>query len=163
MTVRQVRYTSRQHAETLTARPGMAVISITDPGMPEANLDPQFAHLLRLSFFDAVPADEYLPAPFPGLFDHLMARRISDFVREIHAAPQDFALTVHCEYGISRSAAVALFVAAYTGAPLAAREFAHDANTWVLDQLSSQHPGLRIDLPPVLPPGHERRAERRCD
>lgn len=163
MSVRQIRFTSREHAEALAAQPHMAVISITDPGMPEARLDPAFRRVLRLAFFDAVPADDYLPAPFPGLFDHTMARRISDFLRELHALPEAISVTVHCEYGISRSAAVALFAAAYTGARLAAREFAHDANLWVLEELCRQHPGLHVDLPPVLPPELDRRTRARAD
>lgn len=66
MTITQVRYASRELAESLVGNPYMAVISITDPGTPEARLDSLFRHVLRLSFFDALPADEYLPAP-PGL------------------------------------------------------------------------------------------------
>ena len=104
MTIRQVSFTSRLRAESLAASPHIAVISITDPGTPEASLDAGFTDVLRLSFFDAVPADEYLPAPLPGMFDHVMARQIGDFVRELHAAPADVSLLVHCEYGVSRSA-----------------------------------------------------------
>ena len=147
MTIRQVSYTSRLHAESLTGSPQVAVISITDPGSDEAALDPAFLDVLRLSFFDAVPADEYLPAPLPGLFDHCMARQIGDFVRELHAAPADVSLLVHCEYGVSRSAAVALFAAAHTGAPLAAREFAYDANHWVIELLSRLYPDLPVEIP----------------
>ena len=147
MTIRQVSFTSRLRAESLAASPYIAVISITDPGTPEARLDNGFADVLRLAFFDAVPADEYLPAALPGLFDHCMARQIGDFVRELHAAPADVSLLVHCEYGVSRSAAVALFAAAHTGAPLAAREFAYDANHWVIELLSRLYPDLPVEIP----------------
>ena len=147
MTIRQVSFTSRLRAESLAASPYIAVISITDPGTPEARLDNGFADVLRLAFFDAVPADEYLPAPLPGLFDHGMARQIGDFVRELHAASADISLLVHCEYGVSRSAAVALFATAHTGAPLAAREFAYDANHWVIELLSRLYPDRPIEIP----------------
>ncbi len=147
MTIRQVSFTSRLRAESLAASSHIAVISITDPGTPEASLDNGFADVLRLAFFDAVPADEYLPAPLPGLFDHGMARQIGDFVRELHAAAANISLLVHCEYGVSRSAAVALFAAAHTGAPLAAREFAYDANHWVVELLSRLYPDLPVDIP----------------
>ena len=147
MTIRQVSFTSRLRAESLAASPHIAVISITDPGTPEASLDSGFTDVLRLSFFDAVPADEYLPAPLPGMFDHVMARQIGDFVRELHAAPADVSLMAHCEYGVSRSAAVALFAAAHAGAPLAAREFAYDANHWVVELLSRLYPDLAIEIP----------------
>jgi len=156
MTIKHVLYTSRERAESLAGNPQMAVISITDPRTPEAKLDPQFQHVLRLSFYDAEPADEYLPAPIPGLFDHVMADKVGDFVQHLHTSPSELSVMVHCEYGVSRSAAVALFVEAYSGAPLAAREFAYEANPWVLDRLAQRHPDLQIDIPPKGV-AHERR------
>lgn len=155
MTITHVRYTSRQLAESLAGNPYMAIISITDPGTPEAKLDPLFRHVLRLSFFDAVPADEYLPAP-PGLFDTRMAQRIDDFVQKLHAAPFDISMMVHCEFGVSRSAAVALYIEAVSAAPLDAREFAYEANPWVLDRLLRLHPGLQTEIPDPQA-AHERR------
>lgn len=160
MTISHVFYASRQLAESLAGNPYMAVISITDPGAPEARLDPAFRHVLRLSFFDAMPADEYLPAPLPGLFDRAMARRIGDFVHELQAAPFEISVMVHCEYGVSRSAAVALFVEAFSGAPLAAREFTYEANPWVVERLAQQYPALAIDIPAAAA-ARERRAARR--
>lgn len=158
MSIKQVFFASRELAESLAGNPYMAVISITDPGTPDAKLDPLFHHVLRLSFYDAAPADEYLPAP-PGLFDHEMVCRIGDFVQELHSAPFEISVMVHCEYGISRSAAVALFVEAYSDAPLSAREFASEANHWVLDRLAQRYPDLQIDIP-TKEAAHERR--RRC-
>ena len=146
MTINLVRFTSRKLAESLEGNPYMEIISITDPTTPEARLDPLFRHVLRLSFFDAIPADEYQPM-LPGLFNRQTAREISDFVAEIHAAPFEMTVMVHCEYGVSRSAAVALFVEAYSGAPLEAREFTYEANPWVLDTLQSLHPDLNIEIP----------------
>ena len=147
MTIKHIFFASRERAESRVGGPDQAVISITDPGVPEARLDKAFAHVLRLSFYDAEPADEYLPAPLPGLFDYLMARQIDHFVRELHEAPSDISVMVHCEYGVSRSAAVALFVEAYSSAPLEAREFTHDANRWVVASLLRQNPVLGIDIP----------------
>lgn len=149
MTICKVQYTSRKLAEQLRGTPYMAVISLTDPTTPEAKLDPLFRHVLRLSFFDAVPADEFMPA-LPGLFDHHMAAQICTFIEELDAAPFDISLMVHCEYGISRSAAVALFAAALTGAPLEAREFAYEANQWVIDLLEACHPEISVDVPEPL-------------
>ena len=161
MTIKQVLFASRELAESLAGNPYMAIISITDPGTPDARLDPLFQHVLRLSFYDAVPADEYLPSPFPGMFDYPMAHQISDFVHELHQAPFEISMMVHCEYGVSRSAAVALFVEASTGAPLAAREFTYEANQWVIDQLSKLHPELLIEAPPMTQ-AHDRRTATRC-
>ena len=148
MSISNVFYTSRKLAESLAGNPYMAVISITDPTTPPARLDPLFRHVLRLSFYDAVPADEYQP-PLPGLFDLAMARRIDAFVTQLQAAPFAMSVMVHCEYGISRSAAVALFIEALTGAPLAAREFAYEANQWVIERLLQLHPTLALDIPPA--------------
>lgn len=159
MTIDRVFYTSRKLAESLTGNPYMAVISITDPSTPIARLDPLFRHVLRLSFFDAVPADEYMP-PLPGLFDRTMARRVGEFVAEIHSAPFAMSVMVHCEYGVSRSAAVALFVEAYSGAPLQAREFTYEANPWVVASLQALHPDLALEIPSSLG-ARERRANQR--
>ncbi len=159
MTVSRIQYTSRKLAEQLRGSPYMAVISITDPTTPEAKLDPLFRHVLRLSFFDAIPADEYMPA-LPGLFDHHMAAHICTFIEELHAAPFEISLMVHCEYGVSRSAAVALFAEALTGAPLEAREFTYEANQWVIDLLEAHHQGLSVDIPRPLLGRERRRAQR---
>lgn len=159
MTINLVRFTSRKLAESLAGNPYMAVISITDPTTPEARLDPLFRHVLRLSFFDALPADEFMP-PLPGLFDMVMARRIDAFIAELQAAPFEMSVMVHCEYGVSRSAAVALFIEALTGAPLAAREFAYEANQWVIDRLEQLHPQLNVDVPLPTAASERRQAAR---
>ena len=161
MPVTQVFFASRERAEAFSGAPETAVISITDPGSPPARLDPKFGPILRLSFYDAVPADEYLPAPM-GLFDHGMARQVLDFVGQLHATEPVTAILVHCEFGRSRSAAVALFVEAWTGARLSAREFAFDANHWVIDRLTQLLPDLEIDIP-IGNPVAERRRLPRCD
>ena len=162
MTISSVHFASRELAESLAGNPEMAVISITDPTTPEAKLSPIFPHVLRLAFFDAVPADEYLPAPMPGLFDHHMAKEISRFVQALIEAPLRYSVLVHCEYGVSRSAAIALFVEAVSGAPLSARDFTYEANHWVIDTLQQLHPELDIDIPmPTL--AIERRATPRLE
>ncbi len=145
--IKQVFFASRQMAESLNGRPDIAVISITDPGTPEAQLCTSFHSILRLQFFDAVPADEYLPAPH-GLFERPMARQVSEFVQTLGTGPMPISVLVHCEYGISRSAAIALFVEAWSGAPLEAREFACDANEWVIDRMLDLHADLDIEIPP---------------
>ena len=142
----QVYFTSREIAEALAGRNDVAVISITDPGSADARLDPGFLKVLRLRFYDAVPADEFQPA-LPGLFDRQMAQQICAFVTELMASASPVSVLVHCEYGISRSAAVALFVADFCAAPLAAREYAYEANLWVIDLLGTVCPTLDIAVP----------------
>ncbi len=160
MSINQVSFTSREHAESMSGAPGIAVISITDPGSPPARLSPCFGPILRLSFFDALPADEYLPAPFPGLFDHRMARQINEFVEQLQATSEHYQVLVHCEFGISRSAAIALFVEACSEAPLAAREFTAEANQWVIDSLLRVRPDLLIDIPTSVAIVERRHAAR---
>ncbi|MFV0371855.1 MAG: hypothetical protein ACK5JI_09510 [Azonexus sp.] len=159
MTITQVFYTSRKLAESLEGNPYMAVISITDPTTPEANLDPLFRHVLRLSFFDAVPADQFMPL-LPGLFNRSFAGQIDTFVSKLHCAPFELSLMVHCEYGVSRSAAIALFAAAATGASLTAREFAYEANPWVIETLENQRPDLHIEIPSREAANERRVAQR---
>lgn len=159
MTITQVHFASRELAESLAGNPYMAVISITDPTTPEARLDPQFRHVLRLAFFDAQPADPFTP-PLPGLFDRRLAERIVRFIKELHRAPFEISLLVHCEYGVSRSAAVALFAEAYTKAPLEARQFAYEANPWVIEQLLAVEPKLEIDVPTPEAASERRQAVR---
>lgn len=160
MAIRQVSFASRQQAESIPGGPATAVISITDPGTPPAKLRGHFKDILRISFFDAVPADEFLPAPLPGLFDHRMARKITQFVEQLKKAPEELSIIVHCEYGVSRSAAVALFTSAYSGAPLNAREYAYDANQWVVDRLQLENPGIQIEIPDMDPTLERRKALR---
>lgn len=160
MTITNVFFASRGLAESLPGCPYTAVISITDPGMPDAVLAPLFQSILRVSFYDAVPADEFLPSPIPGMFDHDMAACIYDFVETLHNADDDVSVMVHCEYGISRSTAVALFIEAHCGATLKAREFAYAANQWVVDRFHQIQSDLYIDIP-LKSAAHDRRERAR--
>lgn len=160
MTIQHIQYTSRKKAESLPGDPSMAILSITDPTTPPARLSPEFSKVLRLSFFDAIPADEFLPAPIPGLFDQPMARQISGFISELHGVSHPYTLMVHCEYGVSRSAAVALFAEAMTQAPLAAREYTHAANPWVIERLLRLHPELDIEIPSPFAAIERRQGDR---
>jgi len=150
MGIAEVDFVSREVAENLLFYPDTAVISVTDPGKRAAALPVWFRAVLRLSFYDAVPGDEFIPVPVPGCFDRQMAAQIIDFVDHLHAAPEIRRLIVHCEEGVSRSAAIALFAAARVGAPLPDRARAWRANPWVVDQLLALAPDPDIEIP--LPP-----------
>lgn len=150
MAIEEVFFVSRHAAEALMFYQDTAIISITDPGKRLAALPVWFRRVLRLSFYDAVPGDEFIPIPVPGCFDYLMAKEIHDFVVNLHRMPESCRIIVHCEEGVSRSAAVALFTAEMTGANLPDRAKAFRANPWVLDTLSSLVPGLDIEIPPAV-------------
>jgi len=160
MTIREISFISRERAESLPGSPDTAIISITDPGTPPAKLAASFGKVLRLSFLDAIPADDYIPMPFPGLFESGMAQDICQFIDALQADPEALHCVVHCEFGISRSAAVALFIEAYTQAPLNAREFACHANEWVASTLARERPPLLIEIPQPRAK-NERRGQQR--
>lgn len=147
MAIAEVSFVSRQAAEALMFHPDTAIISVTDPGKRQAALPVWFRQVLRLSFYDAVPGDDFIPIPVPGCFDYLMARSIHDFVAGLHQAPARYRIVVHCEEGVSRSAAIALYIAGLTGAQLPDRHRAHRANPWVLETLAALPPGLDIEIP----------------
>lgn len=87
------------------------VISITDPNSKPVNLPLLDLDVLRLSFHDL---DQTYPGHAIILFDTDMAHQIKGFVEERldwaknpRSGWDDLAIVVHCEAGISRSAAVA--------------------------------------------------------
>lgn len=131
--IRSVCFLSRQAIENhLKARKGMAIISITDTDAPPARL-PKGVLSLRLSFEDLseeslrVPAGYFpdmLMAPLAVTYDCYTlpdgyhAQKIVDFIRRRAASPYMHDIVAHCEAGISRSAAVAQFVALHYGVPI---------------------------------------------
>lgn len=155
MPIDAISFVSRAAAEAMHFTAETAIISITDPGKRVAQLDAWFSRVLRLSFFDAIPGDDFIPIPIPGCFDGSMAQDILAFLTALHGDDSAYRLVVHCEQGLSRSAAVALFAAAYTAAPLTERERAGRANSWVLDQLVALVPRLDVEIPVGQPPDDE--------
>jgi predicted protein tyrosine phosphatase len=117
---------SRLDAERIVPRSNEVAISITNPRQAPAVLDEGWKDVLRLGFHDVEePAGHYREMTLE------QAESVLAFVRKHKHSP----LLVHCEYGASRSAAVALFVAAWQNRPLDGDDEA--ANPWVLRMLSS--------------------------
>ena len=105
----------RRQAEDFRFSEREAVISITDPGQAPAVLTGA-THVLRLSFFDLVEPIDTDPRFGPeSLFGARHAQALQQFVQGLEAAGCVRTLVVHCEAGVSRSAAVALCVATLTG------------------------------------------------
>ncbi|MGC0096440.1 hypothetical protein HI806_02005 [Ralstonia solanacearum] len=106
---RQVFALSRSDAERLPELPSIAIISITAPERPPANLA-GFAHVLRLRFEDvdflnpdlSARAKEKLPHAFTA--EHASA--IRTFVETL--PPEIATVVAHCEGGYSRSSAIAI-------------------------------------------------------
>lgn len=146
--IRSVDFISRVKAESLPARDDLAVISISEPEADPAILSCQEDMILRLAFHDVDPGAE--TANSWTLFDPSHADRVMRFVRRIHADPQDVDLVIHCRAGISRSAALALFVAADTGCEFPRKPFAGLANQHILTTLENIT-GASLPRPRALP------------
>lgn len=106
---RQVFALSRAEAERLPRLSWAAIISITAPGRPPADVD-GFEHVLRVSFADV---DFFSPTLSPRAREALgnaftvdQAKAIRQFVESLPS--QITSIVVHCEGGYSRSCAIAL-------------------------------------------------------
>lgn len=127
------------------------VISITDPKQVLPNIA-QPADLLRLAFFDI---DDSLSEPrfadFKFNDDH--AQSIIDYLETHHKKNEDLNLIVHCEAGVSRSAAVALFAHNYTKAHFSNLSKTSHANSYIVGVLSNKS-GIDVYIPdPVISKG----------
>jgi predicted protein tyrosine phosphatase len=147
--IESVTFVPRWRAEDTVFGSRHAVISITCPGQAPARLQGMSA-VLRLEFYDLVEPPPNAPQYGPDtLFSHVHAEAIIDFVRRRHAGPEKRTMVVHCEAGIRRSAAVALYVAEATGCSFANRAQADMANVRVIRMLS-ECSGIEIPVPPPL-------------
>lgn len=145
MTILSVDFIPRRKAEVLTVEEATAVISINEPESGMAPLA-AFPEILRLAFHD-VDSQDYADWV---LFDEAQGQEVIGFVERLHASPIAHHLKVHCRAGISRSAAVALYVAEATGCEFQRRPFAGLANKLMLEILSRAS-GLPLKRPRALP------------
>lgn len=106
--VTKVMFVSRATAEATPGWPDWAIISITEPMWPgEAKLMPGWHSICRVNFHDVDPA---IPCGEPHqLMNEEDALKITQFVRQV--APGVDGILVHCKSGVSRSAAVAKWIA----------------------------------------------------
>jgi len=103
----KVIFLGRAVCETIGPWPNWAVISVTDPisAFGEAKLKNGWHAVLRQEFHDAeaTDTDSFV------LMTHKDAHDIVEFVREV--APAIEGIAVHCNSGVSRSAAISKWVA----------------------------------------------------
>lgn len=106
VTLEQVQFCSRKEAEAMPARHDWSVISITEPisAFGQAKLQPGWHYILRLEFHDIDQEEEPYQLMTPE-----MAYNIVTFVREM--AQEARGILVHCNAGVSRSAAMAMWIA----------------------------------------------------
>lgn len=98
-------HTARIVAEAVEPMNHVAVISITTPNHERARLKPGFRWVLRLDFHDV---DVALPGV--KMFTIEEAKGVVAFLSNVEDEGAT-SLLVHCDAGLSRSAAVAAFVA----------------------------------------------------
>lgn len=105
MPLKAVLFCSRAEIRDRPAWPGWAVISINDTGSYPANLKPGWERVLRLTFDDIDTKQE----PYQ-LFSAQDGRDMIEFVHDFSLSGGE-GILVHCHAGISRSAAVAKWIA----------------------------------------------------
>lgn len=106
--VRQVFTLSRADAERLPELSSIAVISITAPERPPANIG-DFRHVLRMSFADVDFLNPNLSDKPRGKLAHAFTEEQRDAICTfVEALPEETTtLVIHCEGGFSRSCAIA--------------------------------------------------------
>lgn len=129
--------------------PCSSVISIGDPGQEPPWCLHEYSEFLRVEFLDLEPdiCERHKISP-DKLFNEYQAREIVSFVRAMHNHDRPVDLIVHCEAGVSRSAAVALYAAAIAGLDLPEHRDASGANLWVLAALQKADRDVgQIEIP----------------
>lgn len=123
---RRIRVLPRLAAERREPLPGEVCISITNPSQSPAQLE-GYADILRLGFHDTDRVGGHYT-----VMSAQDAQSVLDFAHRHRSAP----LTVHCEFGASRSVGVGLFLAAWLYRPLfVASTDVLIPNPWVVNQL----------------------------
>ena len=142
MSIHSLEFLSVDEAQAFVPNIQTVAISILTPGRAPAQLHPGIEDVLRLYFHDGVP---YGTAPRKvDLFSTEQAQAVIDFLRHHNAQSQPRHLLIHCEAGISRSAAVAVFSASECRVPLNG-QFAF-LNPWVLSSLvKASYPHYAFD------------------
>jgi predicted protein tyrosine phosphatase len=107
--VKQVRFLSRRAAADMQPQPGAVLISIHDRSEPPLTPRAGWAAVLVQRFHDT-------DGSLMGLevFSNDQAREVLAFAQQHQDCPE---LTIHCQQGSSRSAALALFLSEKYGVP----------------------------------------------
>ncbi|MDA8254456.1 MAG: hypothetical protein M0Z99_02260 [Betaproteobacteria bacterium] len=138
-----VDFIAQLEAEVLPGAPlqsDVAMISIATPGERAPRL-PHFLERLSLEFHDVENDQE----PWIAFHDE-HATAILEFIARIHTQEKEWRCIIHCKAGISRSAAVAIYVAEATVCQFPRRQEASEANLLVLRVLTEAS-GLRLARP----------------
>lgn len=114
-----VKFRSRKAAETAQPDPAVAVVSITNPD-GRADLKEGWRAVLRVEFHDIDPEkieNAFLRADLLRVYIPMQEQQAAEIIRfvdqQVQAGCSGF--LVHCEAGVSRSAAVAKWIVDYYG------------------------------------------------
>lgn len=104
--MQRVMFVPKARAESLAGNADWVVVSITNPDDEPAKLQPGWSDVLRLAFVDA---DQHSESG--ELFSDEMAAQTLTFAQK--AVADGKSILVHCLFGVSRSAAVAIALSEY--------------------------------------------------
>ena len=145
MPITRVDFWMRCRAEDFCFEDRHAVISITDPRQAPAIIRGA-GSLLRLEFLDINDPIDHPKFSMDSLFSECQAITLNTFARQIHAGTAAREVIIHCEGGVSRSAAIALYIECLSGCDFPRLEFADYANKRVVSMLE-RVAGLVIAIP----------------
>ncbi len=123
--IKSVKFLSQGQAENITPAPNIAIISIMSPNSPPARLDEGSFHSIRREWFYDIDRYIYLRDYSSGRINvqhpitEDQAKNIISYIESLKDDTKELELIVHCEMGVSRSAAIAKFVQDYYNVPIA--------------------------------------------
>lgn len=129
--IKSVRFIPKVEAQLLEPSSTIAIISINGLlGIPPQLVG--FHSILRLEFEDVRE-----PTAF-GAFTQAHAEHIHNFLEQLKIETTELDVIVHCKAGVSRSAAVAIYIANTYKCKFPQVEFACGANSYVLNMLEAR-------------------------
>lgn len=145
--INSVRFWPRLYTEQMDFTNDFIIISITDPKQNLAKLKLNEENILRVQFLD-ITEDLLEPRWANSLFTSQQAEEIAYFISQKHNEKKNYQLIVHCEAGVSRSAAIALTAHTITQCDFPNKEKAVIPNPFVLSLMENQI-GIAIEVPPM--------------
>lgn len=147
--MRQIFTLSRSDAEKLPQLSSIAVISITAPERPPANIR-DFAHVLRLSFADVDFLNPDLSEKAQGKLSHAFTKEHGHAICSfVEALPDEIAsLIIHCEGGYSRSCAIATALHQLYGYKVELQHLS-EANRSIVRVMTGDAPEPRTSKKPI--------------
>lgn len=137
-----IRFVPKFFAESLSFTDKDIIISIGEK-KSKANLN-FINQPLYLSFQDTQKNKQSL---FEENFNFVHLNQITQFINYYHSLTSTFNLTIHCEAGVSRSPAIALYAHHLTKANIIDYEKTDFANTYIIDFINKT---LNINI--IIPP-----------